>query len=222
VEFSKRVFAVLTGTREAYRDIAGEPRTEEGVLLVSFYVVLTGLGTLASSSKVTSIIEGADLPQGFSMGGEDMAVFMMMGAMFATFIMWFIVAAFVRGISAAFGGRGNYRLALQAAAYSVLPLIATSAVIAVLYHLSSPYTVTTTLSGLFSVSMDFSPAYYADPYLPWVSVLGIIGPVLCAPLWLGALREVERLPLNRAVGALVLLYAIFYGITFGLGILAGI
>ena len=219
MEFLNRVVSVLTSPRAAFAEIVGEPRIEEGVLLAAFYAVLAGLGTMISSAKVTYIIEGVDLPQGFSMGGEGMATLVLLGAIASIFILWFIVAAFVRGISAAFGGRGNYRMMLSASAYSALPLIVTTAIVAVLYYLSSPYTMTTTISGFYSVNIEFSQQYYSDTYLPWVNILNLSGPALCAPLWFGAIREVEGLTFNRTFGALVLLYVIFYGITLGLALL---
>ncbi|AFC98828.1 Yip1 domain-containing protein [Methanocella conradii HZ254] len=213
MNFVERITGMITKPDETTKDIAKEPRIEEGLMVVGVYMIFSILAAYFSFSRVryTGSIQGIE--------ASTLAMYMMLGgvigAIITVLIGWPIITGVAHVLSMFFGADGKfYPNMLTLIGYTAIPLIIVT-IISIALTLMMPVTVYD-----FSQGMQAAKATYGNPITILSTIVSLLGSIWTAYMMFYAVKNGEKLDAKGALIVVGLLFIANLLLTFGSVILA--
>jgi len=213
MNFMERITGMATKPDETTKDIAREPRIEEGLMVVGVYMIFSILAAYFSFSRITytgSIrgIEASTLALYMMLGG-------VIGAILTVLIGWVIITGVVHVLSMFFGAEGKfYPNMLTLIGFTAIPLIVVS-IISIALTLMMPVAVYD-----FSQGTQVAKATYSNPIAIVSTIVSLLGSIWTAYMMFYAVKNGEKIDAKGALAVVGLLFIINLLFTFGSVILA--
>lgn len=207
---------MFTKPDDTTKDIANEPRIEEGLLIVGVYMILLIIGGYLSISRINYT---GDVP---GMSASALATITLIGGIvmiiIESLVGWPIITGVVHLLSMFFGGAGKmYPHMLALIGYTALPLIIVS-IISILLAIIIPGPVTTIdISGTTRTS---TADIFSNPVTILGLVITLIGSLWTAYMMAFAAKNGEKISMNNAYVVVGVLFIVNLVLTFGSVILA--
>lgn len=213
MNFIERITGMITKPDETTKDIAKEPRIEEGLMIVGIYMIFMILAAYFSFSRVryTGSIQGIE--------ASTLAMYMMLGgvigAIITVLIGWPIITGVAHVLSMFFGAEGKfYPNMLTLIGYTTIPLIIVT-IISMALTLMTPITVYD-----FSQGTQAAKATYSNPITILSTIVSLLGSIWTAYMMFYAVKNGEKLDAKGALIVVGLLFFVNLLFTFGSVILA--
>ncbi|WP_174590417.1 Yip1 family protein [Methanocella conradii] len=213
MNFIERITGMITKPDETTKDIAKEPRIEEGLMIVGIYMIFMILAAYFSFSRVkyTGSIQGIE--------ASTLALYMMLvgivGAIATVLIGWLIVTGIVHILSMFFGAEGKFYPGMMTLiGYTAIPLIIVT-IISIVLTLMTPVTVYD-----FSQGTQAAKSAYSNPITILNTIVTLLGSIWTAYMMVYAVKNGEKLEMKSA---LIVVGVLFIGnllLTFGSVILS--
>ena len=216
MKFVERITGMFTKPDDTTKDIANEPRIEEGLLIVGVYMILLIIGGYLSISRINYT---GDVP---GMSASTLATITLIGGIvmiiIESLVGWPIITGVVHLLSMFFGGAGKmYPHMLALIGYTALPLIIVS-IISILLAIVMPGPVTTIdISGTTRVP---TADIFSNPVTIIGLIISLIGSLWTAYMMSFAVKNGEKISMNNAYVVVGVLFIVNLVLTFGSVILA--
>jgi len=217
MNFIEKIKGAVSDPKNTLKSIAEEPMIEEAVVIVGVYAVLASVATYIQSYKITYVFEGLDsMPSSMQ---SLIAVSTIVGALIASFIIWFIVAGVIHLLSLAAGGEGRfYPQVMTIAGFSMLPMIFNGIISIGLFSMIEPQTII--ISPANPTAMK---EIYSNPSFIVSGFAGIILQIWSTVIFYFGIRSAHKLSTKSSaiIASIPLLFSVISLIwTFrGIGIL---
>jgi hypothetical protein len=209
MNFTERIAGMITKPDDATKDIAGDPRIEEGLMIVGIYVILTVLATYLSFTRIkyTGSIQGID--------ASTLATFTLIagigGAIVISLIGWPIITGAAHLLSMFFGAEGKfYPNMMTLIGYTAIPLIVIS-VFSMILTLLTPVTVIDMTTGAQAATSGI----FSSPIQILGMVITLLGSIWTAYMMLYAVKNGEKLAIKNALIVVGVLFILNLLLTYG-------
>jgi len=193
MNFVEKIKGALSDPKNTLKSIAEEPIIEEAVVIVGIYAVLASVAAYIQSYKITYVFEGFNnIPSSMQF---LMTVSVIVGALIAPFIIWFIVAGVIHLLSLAAGGEGRfYPQVITIAGFSMLPMIFNGIISIGLFSLIEPQTIIISLANPADMN-----EIYSNPSFIVSGLAGIIIQIWSTIILYFGIQSSHKLSSNSSV-----------------------
>lgn len=214
MKFEERIIGMFTKPDDTTKDIANEPRIEEGLLIVGIYMILVILGTYFTLSRIkyTGEIQG--------ISASALATITLIGGIIAviieTLVAWPILTGVVHIISMFFGGAGKlYPHMMTLIGYTALPLIIIT-IISMLLTFMMPVTTV----DIANPTQAAASSVLSNPITIISLIVTLIGSIVTAYMMSFAVKNGEKVSMSSAYIVVGMLFVINLVIQYSSVILA--
>lgn len=202
---------MITKPDSTTKEIAAEPRIEEGLLIVGVYMILLLIGSYVSMTHLQYIgsVGGVDA----SMLKTISLVTAIIEAIIVALIGWPILTGIVHVLSMFFGGDGKFYPGMMTLiGYCAIPLIIVT-ILSIIVSLFMP-TVTVDLTSPASTQSATS-SMLGSPLGIVSAIITVLGSLWTAYMMAHAVKNGEKLSANNAYIIVGILFVVNLIITFG-------
>lgn len=214
MKFEERIIGMFTKPDDTTKDIANEPRIEEGLLIVGIYMILVILGTYFTLSRIkyTGEIQG--------ISASALATITLIGGIIVviieTLVAWPIITGVVHIISMFFGGAGKlYPHMMTLIGYTALPLIIIT-IISMLLTFMMPVTTV----DIANPTQAAASSVLSNPITIISLIVTLIGSIVTAYMMSFAVKNGEKVSMSSAYIVVGVLFVINLVIQYSSVILA--
>jgi len=204
MNFVEKINGAVSDPKNTLNRIAEEPIIEEAVVIVGVYALLASVAAYIQSYKITYVFEGFNnIPSSMQF---LMTVSVIVGALIAPFIIWFIVAGVIHLLSLAAGGEGRfYPQVITIAGFSMLPMIFNGIISIGLFSLIEPQTIIISLANPADMN-----EIYSNPSFIVSGLAGIIIQIWSSIILYFGIQSSHKLSSNSSViiAAIPLLFSV--------------
>ena len=193
MNFVEKINGAVSDPKNTLNRIAEEPIIEEAVVIVGVYALLASVAAYIQSYKITYVFEGFNnIPSSMQF---LMTVSVIVGALIAPFIIWFIVAGVIHLLSLAAGGEGRfYPQVITIAGFSMLPMIFNGIISIGLFSLIEPQTIIISLANPADMN-----EIYSNPSFIVSGLAGIIIQIWSSIILYFGIQSSHKLSSNSSV-----------------------
>ena len=193
MNFVEKINGAVSDPKNTLNRIAEEPIIEEAVVIVGVYALLASVAAYIQSYKITYVFEGFNnIPSSMQF---LMTVSVIVGALIAPFIIWFIVAGVIHLLSLAAGGEGRfYPQVITIAGFSMLPMIFNGIISIGLFSLIEPQTIIISLANPADMN-----EIYSNPSFIVSGLAGIIIQIWSTIILYFGIQSSHKLSSNSSV-----------------------
>lgn len=209
MNFIERIMGMITKPDDTTKDIAKDPRIEEGLMVVGIYMILMVLAAYLSFTKIkyTGSIQGID--------ASTMATFTLIGgigsAIVVVLVGWPVITGVAHVLSMFFGADGKfYPNMMTLIGYTAIPLIFMT-VISIILTLMTPVTTIDIAAGAQTVSTSL----FTNPIAILGMIITLLGSLWTAYMMVYAVKNGEKLSQTNSYIVVGLLFIANLLLTYG-------